>query len=360
MQNRPWLLVAAFLLAAPFICSRAGRDIVSAFEFGSGNRKNRRQRDANRNADQRDRQFRDGDHRRGNRAQSAAHFAGRSPNCARPEHRPNRRSGRQDIRLHARQQLESHQSVDRRNRCQRSEPGRRVRFRAGPHLGHCASRSAARSAKQLVRIGRDRRRGKYRDEKRERVRLSSPDAWKAVRSIPSIKARAQRGSISRFNYSFNVAHFLADDTPVTPLDLLPPGRKRINDSYENTTVSTKLGVDLTDAFGLDAVARYTDSTLFFTGEDFSFFPSVPAAGPKRAACAAVFHARPGPPRALRWRIQEHDRASVTRTIAPKTSARYWFWPSSAEPESRRPHQIGLVRQHRLRGTTSFSCLGSKT
>ena len=31
------------------------------------------------------------------------------------------------------------------------------------------------------------------------------------------------GSVSRFRYSFNVAHFLADDTPVTPLDLLPPG-----------------------------------------------------------------------------------------------------------------------------------------
>src|ERR1043165_409728 len=58
-----------------------------------------------------------------------------------------------------------------------------------------------------------------------------------------------RGSVSRFNYSFNVAHFLADDTPVTPLDLLPPGRKRINDSYENTTVSTKLGLDVTDTFG---------------------------------------------------------------------------------------------------------------
>jgi vitamin B12 transporter len=85
------------------------------------------------------------------------------------------------------------------------------------------------------------------------------------------------GSISRFNYSFNIAHFLVDDTPVTPLDLLPPGRRRINDSYENTTLSTKLGVDLTDAFGFGAVARYTDSTLLFTGEDFSVFPSVPAA-----------------------------------------------------------------------------------
>ncbi|HEX4640516.1 MAG TPA: TonB-dependent receptor plug domain-containing protein, partial [Chthoniobacterales bacterium] len=85
------------------------------------------------------------------------------------------------------------------------------------------------------------------------------------------------GSVSRFNYAFNVAHFLADDTPVTPLDLLPRGRKRINDSYENTTLSTKLGVDVTETLSFSAVARYTESTLFFTGDDFSFFPSVPAA-----------------------------------------------------------------------------------
>ena len=85
------------------------------------------------------------------------------------------------------------------------------------------------------------------------------------------------GSVSRFRYSFNVAHVLIDDTPVTPLDLLPPGRERINDSYENITLSTKLGADLSDIFGVDFVGRYTESTLFFTGEDFSFFPSVPAA-----------------------------------------------------------------------------------
>ena len=85
------------------------------------------------------------------------------------------------------------------------------------------------------------------------------------------------GSVSRFHYSFNVAHVLIDDTPVTPLDLLPPGRERINDSYENITLSTKLGADLSDIFGVDFVGRYTESTLFFTGEDFSFFPSVPAA-----------------------------------------------------------------------------------
>ena len=85
------------------------------------------------------------------------------------------------------------------------------------------------------------------------------------------------GSASRFRYSFNVAHVVVDDTPVTPLDLLPPGRERINDSYENITLSTKLGADLSDIFSIDFVGRYTESTLFFTGEDFSFFPSVPAA-----------------------------------------------------------------------------------
>ena len=97
-----------------------------------------------------------------------------------------------------------------------------------------------------------------------------------------------RGSVSRFRYSFNVAHFLADDTPVTPLDLLPPGRKRINDSYENITVSTKLGADLTDIFSIDFAGRYTDSTLFFTGEDFSFFPSVPAAAQSEQNARQLF------------------------------------------------------------------------
>lgn len=96
------------------------------------------------------------------------------------------------------------------------------------------------------------------------------------------------GSISRFNYSFNVAHFLVDRTPVTPLDLLPPGRERINDGYENTTLSTKLGLDLTDAFGVDAVARYTDSTLFFTSDDFSVFPSSPAADQSEQNAEQVF------------------------------------------------------------------------
>ena len=50
------------------------------------------------------------------------------------------------------------------------------------------------------------------------------------------------GSNERINYAFTAAHFRTGSTPVTPLELLPPGRARINDIYENWTYSTKLGV----------------------------------------------------------------------------------------------------------------------
>jgi vitamin B12 transporter len=85
------------------------------------------------------------------------------------------------------------------------------------------------------------------------------------------------GSIPGLNYAFNVSHFRSEDTPVTPLNLLPPGRERIDDSYDNQTYSTKLGADLSKNLAVNFVARYTESTLRFTGDDFSVFPAVPNA-----------------------------------------------------------------------------------
>lgn len=85
------------------------------------------------------------------------------------------------------------------------------------------------------------------------------------------------GSQAQYNYAFNIAHFRSASTPVTPLELLPPGRQRLNDFYDNMTYSTKLGADLSNNFTLNFVARYTDARLNFTGDDFSVFPSVPAA-----------------------------------------------------------------------------------
>ena len=86
------------------------------------------------------------------------------------------------------------------------------------------------------------------------------------------------GSQNNFNYVFGIQHFSSTDTPVTPLNQLAPGEQRINDTYNNWTYSTKLGVNVTDNFAVNLVGRYTDSTLGFTGEDYvDFFPPAPEA-----------------------------------------------------------------------------------
>lgn len=83
------------------------------------------------------------------------------------------------------------------------------------------------------------------------------------------------GSADQFHYAANFQHFHTGSTPVTPSDYLQPGQARINDYYDNLTGSTKLGFDVTDTFDLGLVARYTDSHLRFTGDNFDFSPTIP-------------------------------------------------------------------------------------
>ena len=85
------------------------------------------------------------------------------------------------------------------------------------------------------------------------------------------------GSQDALHYAANVAHLHSGAVPVTPLDLLGLGERRIDDSYDNLTVSTKLGLDVTQSFDLGLVARYTSTHLHYTGEDYSTFPALPAA-----------------------------------------------------------------------------------
>jgi vitamin B12 transporter len=81
------------------------------------------------------------------------------------------------------------------------------------------------------------------------------------------------GSTGGFHYAADIAHVRVGATPVTPLGLLAPGEKRIDDRYDNLSASTKLGYDVTSDFGLGLVARYANTQLGFTGDDFfSGFP----------------------------------------------------------------------------------------
>ncbi len=85
------------------------------------------------------------------------------------------------------------------------------------------------------------------------------------------------GSSGNFHYAANLDHFHSGSTPVTPSNALAPGEKRIDDYDDNLSASTKLGLDISNAFDLGLAARYEDTHYHYTGDDFSTFPSVPAA-----------------------------------------------------------------------------------
>ncbi len=76
------------------------------------------------------------------------------------------------------------------------------------------------------------------------------------------------GSLDRFNYYLDFAHFHTADTPVTPADLVPLGRPITGDAYDNKTLSTRFGADLAENFDVGVVLRYIDTSLRFTGNDF--------------------------------------------------------------------------------------------
>jgi len=97
-----------------------------------------------------------------------------------------------------------------------------------------------------------------------------------------------RGSTEQFHYSANVEHFHSGATPVTPLELLAPGEVRNDDYYDNLTAATKLGYDVGQNFDVGLVARYTNAHLRVTGDDFSTFPSFPAAQQARSTTSEYY------------------------------------------------------------------------
>jgi vitamin B12 transporter len=83
------------------------------------------------------------------------------------------------------------------------------------------------------------------------------------------------GSLDQFHYAANVEHFHAGETPVTPLYLLAPGERRIDDYDDDLTASTKLGYDIIEGLDVGLVARYTTTHLRFTGDDFvDYYPLI--------------------------------------------------------------------------------------
>jgi vitamin B12 transporter len=86
------------------------------------------------------------------------------------------------------------------------------------------------------------------------------------------QATGVSGSTPGFNYAFNITHYRAENVPVTPMELVPPGQARLDDSYDNVTYSTKLGFDVSRDLTLNFVARYSDSTLHMNSGSYQQAP----------------------------------------------------------------------------------------
>lgn len=107
----------------------------------------------------------------------------------------------------------------------------------------------------------------------------------------TLRASAEAGSFDTFNQSASISgaegalryratlqHSHAGATPVTPLNLLPPGQVRRDDVFDNVTASTTLGLDVADGFDLGLTARWSQSLAKVTGDafdpiTFASFPS---------------------------------------------------------------------------------------
>jgi len=86
---------------------------------------------------------------------------------------------------------------------------------------------------------------------------------------------AVAGSQGAFHFAADLAHYHAGSTPVTPLDLLQPGQARLDDYYNNLTLSSRLGWDVAKDVSLGFVVRYVDAELRTTGDNYNYYPAIP-------------------------------------------------------------------------------------
>ena len=108
------------------------------------------------------------------------------------------------------------------------------------------------------------------------------------------------GSEGDFHYQATLQHFFSGATPVTPLNLLPPGQRRNDDFYNNVTASTKLGYQVTDNFDLGFVGHYYNSLSKITGDAFDFVTFTSFPSPTRTRISSIQYQSRGTAHLLLW------------------------------------------------------------
>jgi vitamin B12 transporter len=95
------------------------------------------------------------------------------------------------------------------------------------------------------------------------------------------------GSEGAFHYAATLQHFHSSSTPVTPLNLLPPGQRRNDDFYDNVTATAKLRYDVTDNFDLGFTGRTLNSLGKVTGDAFDFVTFTSFPSPTRTRISSI-------------------------------------------------------------------------
>jgi vitamin B12 transporter len=108
------------------------------------------------------------------------------------------------------------------------------------------------------------------------------------------------GSEGDFHYQATVQHFFSGATPVTPLNLLPPGQRRNDDFYNNYTASTKLGYAVTDNFDLGFAGHYYNSLSKITGDAFNFLTFASLPSPIRTRISSIQYESRGTGHLVLW------------------------------------------------------------
>jgi vitamin B12 transporter len=80
------------------------------------------------------------------------------------------------------------------------------------------------------------------------------------------------GAEGGFDYAVSVSHLRAAATPVTPPDLVRPGKPIYPNFYDNETVSARFGYQFTNTFRVNSITRFIASKLRFSNDDYSPFP----------------------------------------------------------------------------------------
>ena len=108
------------------------------------------------------------------------------------------------------------------------------------------------------------------------------------------------GASGAFHYAASLDHVRSGATPVTPLNLLPPGVSRNDDSYDGLMASSRLGYDIADNADLGFVGHYDNGLGHITGDAFNSVTFASTLSPRQSSIETLQYDTRGTAHLINW------------------------------------------------------------